>query len=62
MLNFLLSIETHFGILNLRYMDKAKSSETGYSRNMLGFPMTKEERVLTYLIAIEFHTELVIES
>jgi hypothetical protein len=52
----------HFGIPNLRYMDKAKSSETGYSSNMLGFPVNKEERVLAHLLATKFHTEPVIDS
>jgi hypothetical protein len=50
MLDFLLSVKTNFSIPNLRYMDEAKSSETGYSRNMLGFPATK------------FHTEPIIDS
>jgi hypothetical protein len=60
-LNFLLSIETHFGIPNLRYMDKAKLSETSYSSNMLGFP-ANEERVLAHLLVTKFHTEPVIYS
>jgi hypothetical protein len=43
-------------------MDKSKSSETGYSSSMLGFPTNKEERVFAHLQATKFHTELVIES
>jgi hypothetical protein len=43
-------------------MDKAKSSETGYSRNMLGFPANKEERVLAHLLETKFHTEPVMDS
>jgi hypothetical protein len=43
-------------------MDKAKSSETGYSSNMLGFPANKEERVLAHLLETKFHTEPVIDS
>jgi hypothetical protein len=62
MLNFLLSVKTHFGIPNLRYMDKAKSSETGYSRNMLGFLANKEERVIAHILATKFHTKPVIDS
>jgi hypothetical protein len=42
-------------------MDKAKSSETGYSSNMLGFPANKEERILAHLLATKFHTEPVID-
>jgi hypothetical protein len=62
LLDFLLSVRTHFGIPNLRYMDKAKSSETSYSSNMLGFPTNKEERVLAHLLATKFHKETVIDS
>jgi hypothetical protein len=43
-------------------MDKAKSSETGYLRNMLGFPANKEERVLMHLLETKFHTKPVIDS
>jgi hypothetical protein len=43
-------------------MDKAKSSETGYSSNMLGFPANKEERVLAHILATKFHTEPAIDS
>jgi hypothetical protein len=43
-------------------MDKAKSSEIGYSSNMLGFPVNKEERVLAHILATKFHTELAIDS
>jgi hypothetical protein len=42
-------------------MDKAKSSETGYSSNMLGFCANKEERVLVHLLETKFHIELIIE-
>jgi hypothetical protein len=43
-------------------MDKAKSSETGYSGNMLDFPANKEERVLAHILAMKFHTEPAIDS
>jgi hypothetical protein len=43
-------------------MDKAKSSETSYSSNMLGFPTNKEERVLAHILATKFHTDPVIGS
>jgi hypothetical protein len=43
-------------------MDKAKSSETGYLSNMLGFPVNKEERVLAHILATKFHTEPIIDS
>jgi hypothetical protein len=56
LLEFLLFVNTHFGIPNPGYMEKAKSSETGYSSNILGFPMNKEERVLVHLLATKFHT------
>jgi hypothetical protein len=62
LLDFVLSIKTHFGIPNPRYMDKDKSSETDYSSNMLGFLANKEERVLVHLIATKFHTNSVIDS
>ena len=61
MVDFLLSVKTHFSIPNLIYMDKAKLSETGYSSNMLGFPANKEERVLAHLLATKFHIELIID-
>jgi hypothetical protein len=38
-------------------MDKDKSSETGYSSNMLDFPVNKEERVIVHILATKFHTE-----
>jgi hypothetical protein len=43
-------------------MDKAKSSETGYSSNMLDFPANKDERVLAHILATKFHTEIAIDS
>jgi hypothetical protein len=43
-------------------MDKSKSSETGYSSNMLDFPASKEERVLAYILATKFHIEPAIDS
>jgi hypothetical protein len=43
-------------------MDKAKSSETGYSSNMLDFPTSKEERILPHILATKFHTEPAIDS
>jgi hypothetical protein len=52
----------HFGIHKQRYMDKAKSSETGYSCNMLDFPTNKEERVLAHILATKFHIESVKDS
>jgi hypothetical protein len=62
LLEFLLSVKTPFSINNLRYMDKVKSSETGYSSNMLGFPAKKEERILAHILATNFHTEPNIDS
>ena len=62
LLDFLLSVKTHFGIPNLRYTDKAKSSETGYLSNMLGFSANKEERVVAHLLSTKFHVESVIDS
>jgi hypothetical protein len=43
-------------------MDKAKSSETGYSSNMLDFPANKKERVLAHILATKFHIEPTIDS
>jgi hypothetical protein len=43
-------------------MDKAKSSETGYSGNMLDFPVNKEERVVAHILATKFHTEPATDS
>jgi hypothetical protein len=43
-------------------MDKDKSSETGYSSNMLEFPANKEERVLAHILATKFHTKPAIDS
>jgi hypothetical protein len=43
-------------------MDKDKSSETGYSSNMLDFPANKEERVLVHILATNFHTDPAIDS
>ena len=43
-------------------MDKDKSSETGYSGNMLDFPMHKEERVLAHILVTKFHTKSAIDS
>jgi hypothetical protein len=42
-------------------MEKAKSSETGYSSNMLDFPRNKEERVLVNILETKFHTDLAID-
>jgi hypothetical protein len=42
-------------------MDKAKSSETGYSSNILDFPASKEERVLAHILATNFHTKPAID-
>jgi hypothetical protein len=43
-------------------MDKAKSSETGYSSNMLDFLANKEERVLAHILETRFHRESAIDS
>jgi hypothetical protein len=43
-------------------MDKAKSSETGYLRNMLEFLASKEERVLAHILETKFHIEPAIDS
>lgn len=58
----MLSVKTPFGIHNLIYMDKAKSSETGYSSNMLDFLASKEERVRGHILATKFHIEPDIDS
>ena len=38
-------------------MDKAISSETGYSGNMVDFPASKKERAVTQILVTKFHTE-----
>ena len=43
-------------------MYKAKSSETGYSSNMLEFPANKEERVVTHILVTKFRIEPAIDS
>jgi hypothetical protein len=43
-------------------MDKAISSETGYSGNMVDLPTSKEERVIAHIIATKFHTEPATDS
>jgi hypothetical protein len=43
-------------------MNNAKSSETGYPGNMLGFPANKVERVLAHILAAKLHTEPAIDS
>ena len=43
-------------------MDKAISGETGYSGNMLDFPVNKEERVLAHILATKLHTDPAIDS
>jgi hypothetical protein len=42
-------------------MEKAKSSETGYSGNMLDFLANKEERVLAHILVTKFHMESTID-
>jgi hypothetical protein len=46
----------------LRYIEKDKSNETGYSGNMLDFPVNKEERVLVHILVTKFHIEPAIDS
>ena len=43
-------------------MDKAISSETGYSGNMVDFPASKKEKVIVHIIETKFHTEPAIDS
>jgi hypothetical protein len=43
--------------MKLRYMDKATSSETGYSGNMVDFPTSKKERIIAHILVTKFHTE-----
>jgi hypothetical protein len=43
-------------------MDKAISSETGYSGNMVDFPTSKEERLIAHIIVTKFHTEPATDS
>jgi hypothetical protein len=43
-------------------MDKAISSETGYSGNMVDFPTSKKEKVIAHILATKFHTEPVTDS
>ena len=43
-------------------MDKYKTSETGYSGNMLDFPANKEERVVTHILVTKFRTEPATDS
>jgi hypothetical protein len=43
-------------------MDKAKSSETGYSGNMLEIFANKEERVLIHILVTKFHKDPTIDS
>jgi hypothetical protein len=43
--------------MKLRYMDKAISSETGSSGNMIYLPTGKEDKVIAHIIPTKFHTE-----
>ena len=43
-------------------MDKATSNETGASGNMVDFPSSKEERIITQIIVTKFHTEPATDS
>jgi hypothetical protein len=43
-------------------VDKDKSSEIGYSSNMLDFPANKEERLLAHIPVTRFHRESAIDS
>ena len=43
-------------------MDKTISSEIGYSSNMVDFPLSKKERVITHIIVTKFHTEPATDS
>jgi hypothetical protein len=46
----------------LGYMDKATSSETGSSGNMVDFPSSKKEKVIAHIIVTKFRTEPTIDS
>jgi hypothetical protein len=43
-------------------MDKAISSETGSSGNMVDFPTSKKERIIAHILATKFHTEPATDS
>jgi hypothetical protein len=43
-------------------MDKAISSETGSSGNMVDFPTSKKERIIVHILATKFHTEPATDS
>jgi hypothetical protein len=43
-------------------MDLVKSYETGYSGNMLNFPASMKEKVVTQILATKFHTVPVTDS
>ena len=43
-------------------MDPAKSSETGYSGNMLNFSVSTKEKVVTQILATKFHTVPITDS
>jgi hypothetical protein len=40
----------------LRYMHPVKSNETGYLGNMLNFPTSTKEKVVTQILVTKFHT------
>jgi len=37
-------------------MDPVKSNETGYSGNMLNFPVSMKEKVVAQILVTKFHT------
>jgi hypothetical protein len=43
-------------------MDKATSSEIGYSGNMVDLATSKEDRVIVHIIATKFHIEPATDS
>jgi hypothetical protein len=59
---FLISVRKFQCLQELGHMDKAISSETGYSSNMKDFPASKKEKVVAHILATKFHTEPVADS
>jgi hypothetical protein len=43
-------------------VDKATSSETGHSGNMVYFPTSNKERAIAHILATKFHTEPATDS
>ena len=43
-------------------MDPVKSNETSYLGNMLNFPMSTKEKVVTQILETKFHIVLITDS